>query len=245
MSTVDPRTLELIQAELDGELDAAGQAELSARLADDAEARVQREQLQRMAQTLSQLAPVEPPAGLSQRWQSARAVAPVTLRQPARRRWIGRGGLAMAAATLLCALALGLSDMGRQQLDSRDLVGTLGPDAGAGRTVPVELDGVRGSIALASGASGWDLVFDLDSAEPVAVSANYDPAALRWDGYSHTGAGDVAVDASPGKIAFVNQGVQHLVLHLRPGTGGQVLIRFQDQSGSAQELAISVPAGSR
>ena len=75
MTDIDPRTLELIHAELDDELDAAGRAELAARLAANPQARLQRDQWQRMAYSLARLAPVEPPAGLHQRWQPQAAVA--------------------------------------------------------------------------------------------------------------------------------------------------------------------------
>jgi RNA polymerase sigma factor (sigma-70 family) len=63
MNSIDPRTLELIHAELDDELDPAAREELFARLAADAEAREARDQMQRMAQSLARLAPVEPPVG--------------------------------------------------------------------------------------------------------------------------------------------------------------------------------------
>jgi hypothetical protein len=54
MST-DPRLLELLDAELDGQLDAAAASELSARLAADPEARAARAELQRLHAALSGL----------------------------------------------------------------------------------------------------------------------------------------------------------------------------------------------
>ncbi|OGT60350.1 MAG: hypothetical protein A3E01_16130 [Gammaproteobacteria bacterium RIFCSPHIGHO2_12_FULL_63_22] len=247
MTDIDPRTLDLIHAELDDELDAAGRAELSTRLAADPQARLQYDQLTRMAQSLARLPPMEPPAGLRQRWQpSPPAPAPLSPRVAAHRRWLGRG-VALAAATLAVAFGLSFTDIGRQSLDGQQLMGTMGSDTPAAsdsaRIVPVEAPGLSGTVALEPGQSGWDLVFKLDTAGPVSVSATYDPAALRLEGYARAGSGDRSFTASPGRIGFVNQGAEHLSLHLLPGEGGQVRIRFEGQEGTLQDMAITVPAG--
>jgi hypothetical protein len=242
MNPIDPRTLELIHGELDDELDPAAREELSARLAADPEAREFRDQMQRMAQSLAMLAPVEPPVGLRQRWHaSPSAVAPT--RQARRPRWL-RPVAAIAAGGVLVALALGLGDFGRQQMDASQLVGTMAPGVptpAVVRFVPVEAPGLSGSVSVAPDKGGWNLVFDLESAGPVSVSATYDPARLRLEGYERAGSGERPFSATPGKIAFVNDGAQHLSLHLQPGKGGQVGIVFEGSEGILQRLAISVP----
>lgn len=247
MTGIDPRTLELIHAELDDELDESNRAELSTRLAADPQARLQRDQLHRMAHSLARLVPMEPPAGLRTRWQSPPLVpAALSPRAASHRRWLGRG-VAMAAATLALAFGLSLTDIGRQSLDGDQLMGTIGSQASTtsepARIVPVQAPGISGTVALEPGQSGWDLVFDLESPGPVSVSATYDPAALRLEGYERAGSGDRSFTTRPGKIDFVNQGAQLLSLRLLPGDGGQVRIRFEGQEGTLQDLAITVPAG--
>ena len=247
MTDIDPRILDLIHAELDDELDAAGRAELAARLSADPMLRLQRDQLQRMAHSLARLAPVEPPAGLHQRWLPKSPIAsPASPRHSSRRRWIGRG-MALAAATLAVAVGLGLTDIGRQTLDASQVVGTIGGSTTAGadptEVVPVQAKGLRGTVALEPGNPGWELVFDLNTVDPISVSATYDPAVLRLEGYARAGSGDRSFTTGPGKVEFVNQGMQHLSLHLHPGEGGQVRIRFEGREGILQDLAITVPAG--
>lgn len=247
MTDIDPRTLELIHAELDEELDNAGRSELTARLAADPQARLQRDQLIRMAHSLARLPPMEPPAGLRQRWQTQpSAISPSSPRAGSRRRWLGRG-LALAAATLAVAFGLSLTDIGRQSLDGNQLMGSMGSAAPVAsdpvRVVPVEARGLSGTVALEPGQSGWDLVFELDTPGPVSVSATYDAAALRLEGYARAGSGDRSFTASPGRVGFVNQGAQLLSLHLHPGEGGEVRIRFEGQEGTLQDLVITVPAG--
>lgn len=248
MSQIDPRTLELIHAELDGELDAIARGELERRLESDPLARIQRDQLQRMAATLASLPVVEPPAGLRQRWHGPRPVASAAVstspvaRIHSHRRWL-RPAIGLAAGLLAVAVALQWGGISGIEQDTRNMVGTLGGSPAAGsQEVALSAAGLSGSVALNPASAGWDLVFKLDSAGPVAVSATYDPSALRLTGYERDGSAGQPVSASPGKIAFASDGAQHLNLHLQPEEGGQVRIRIQGKEGVAQDLAITVPA---
>ena len=248
MSQIDPRTLELIHAELDGELDAIARGELEQRLESDPLARIQRDQLQRMAASLASLPVVEPPAGLRQRWHGPRPVASAAVstspvaRIHSHRRWL-RPAIGLAAGLLAVAVALQWGGISGIEQDTRNMVGTLGGSPAAGsQEVALSAAGLSGSVALNPASAGWDLVFKLDSAGPVAVSATYDPSALRLTGYERDGSAGQPVSASPGKIAFASDGAQHLNLHLQPEEGGQVRIRIQGKEGVAQDLAITVPA---
>jgi hypothetical protein len=248
MSQVDPRTLELIHAELDGELDAVARGELEQRLESDPLARIQRDQMQRMAASLARLPQVEPPAGLRQRWHGPRPVAsaavntsPVSRITP-RRQWL-RPAIGLAAGVLAVAVALQWSGISGIEQDTRQMVGTLGGAATNGsQEVALSATGLSGSVALTPAQAGWNLVFKLDSSGPVAVSATYEPSALRLLGYDRDGASGQPVSVSPGKIAFASSGAQHLNVHLQPEEGGQVRIRIQGKEGAAQDLAITVPA---
>lgn len=240
---IDPRTLELLNGELDGELTPAERQELETRLAGDPAARLMRAQWRQMDQALAAMPAVEPPAGLSQRWQpAAPKAAPVSPERRRRRQWLGRG-MAMAAGTLLFAFAVGLSGLGRPGLQHEALVGTIMPlPVAAGRSVAVAQPGLQGTISLAPGERGWDLVFDLEASAPVAVSASYDVSVLRLDGYAGGDAGTVPFNATPGRIVFQQQGAQHLALHLQPGKGGQIRVRLEGGWGAAQEIVFDLPA---
>ena len=239
MSQVDPRALELIHAELDGELDGAQRAELEAIVAADPAAREYREQWHRIAGALSRLPPVDPPAGLGRRWQGGSPAAPVRLRAP-RPRWL-RPALGLAAGGFALALAIGYGGLGRQMLDSDALVGTMGGDhAAEARRIAVDEDGVTGAIALLPSETGWTLDFNLRSERATPVTATWDSAAM--------GLGEVrgtppkgGLQAGPGRIAFVVDPAQHLSIDLRAGEGGQVRIRIQGREGDGRDLAITVP----
>ena len=62
--TIDPKYFELIQADIDGEIDGAGRAELESFLADSEEGRAVYEQLETLCRSLDGMPPVEPPPHL-------------------------------------------------------------------------------------------------------------------------------------------------------------------------------------
>jgi len=238
MSQIDPRTLELIHLELDGELDGAQRAELDARCAADPAAREARDQLQRIGAALARLPSVEPPAGLGRRWQGGSPAAPVRLRT--RPRWL-RPAIGLAAGGMALALALGYGGLGRQMMDPDALVGTMGGEHAAAATrIPVDVEGVTGAIALLPSASGWTLDFNLRSERATPVTATWEPSALGLGEVRGTPTGEL--QAAPGRIAFVVDPAQHLAVDLRAGEGGQVRVRIQGHEGAGQELAITVPA---
>jgi hypothetical protein len=235
---IDPRTLELIHAEVDGELDGAERAELEARCAADPAAREHREQWRRIAGALARMPSVEPPAGLGRRWQGGSPAAPErlsTARSTRPRRWL-RPAIGLAAGGLALAIAIGYGGLGRQMLDGESLVGTLGGEH-AVRHVAVDAAGVSGAIALRPAEAGWTLDFDLRSERATPVVATWEPAALGAG--QVRGAGDW--QSAPGRIAFTVAPAQHLSVDLAAGEGGQVRVRIEGAEGEGQELAITVP----
>jgi hypothetical protein len=239
MSQVDPRALELIHAELDGELDAAQRAELEAIVAADPAARDYRDQWRRISGALSRLPEIEPPAGLGRRWQGQAPAAPIRIRST-RPRWL-RPAIGLAAGGMALALALGYGGLGRQMLDADSMVGTMGGEHAAGaRRIPVDVDGVTGAIALLPSASGWTLDFNLRSERPAPVTATWDSAAISVGEVRGTPSKG-GLESGPGRIAFVVDPAQHLSIDLRAGEGGQVRIRIQGQEGDGRDLAITIP----
>lgn len=242
---IDPRTLELIHAEVDGELDGAERAELEARCAADPAAREHREQWRRIAGALARMPSVEPPAGLGRRWQGGSPAAPEQLstithiasHRSRPRRWL-RPAIGLAAGGLALAIALGYGGIGRGLLDHDAMVGTMGGDT-AVRRVDVDAAGVTGAIALRPAGAGWTLDFDLRGEQPTPVIATWEPSALGPGALRRDPSGEWR--AVPGRIAFTVAAEQHLSLDLAPGEGGQVRVRIEGAEGDQQELAITVP----
>ncbi len=245
---IDERTLELIHDELDGELAADLRMDLLRRLEADAEARTLREQLGRMSEALGRMPSVTPPELHLQLLQATRPRARV-ISSRERRSQIARYGLALAAGMVFAVLGLSFADRGRPNFDPVQLAGTMGRHAdtptAAIASRRVDAAGLSGSVGLSPADGHWLLLFDLNSASAVKVSATYDAAAFRLDGYAQGDSGVASFAATPGRVGFVNQGEQRLALFLEPKAGGPVRLRFESAGRVLDEQVLRVPGKGR
>ena len=243
---IEQRTLDLIHAELDGELHVGDLAELQRRLEADPEAQAMSDHLGKISGALARMTPVAPPAGLQQQILQATRPAAKVLPFRDRRVQFVRYTMALAAGIAIAVVGIQFTGSSGPGLDADQLVGTIGGKAGAtqpsGAEVTLQAPDLKGSVGLSSDDGRWALVFDTASEQPVKVTAAYAEAAFRLKGYAPDGPGAGAVSATPGLIEFVNQGSQRRVLFLEPGAGGAVRISFEGQGKLLQEAVLDVPA---
>lgn len=242
---IEQRTLDLIHAELDGELHVGDLAELQRRLEADPEAQAMRNHLAAIAGALGRMAPVAPPAGLQEQILQAMRPAAKVLPFRTRNTHIVRYTVALAAGIAIAAVGIQFSGNSGAGLDADQLVGTMGGQARAPdpavTEVALQAADLKGSVGLSADQGRWNLVFELASRQPVTVTAAYAEAAFRLSGSSGEAPGAAAISATPGHIRFVNQGQQRLVLLLEPGAGGPVRISFEGQGKLLQEAVLDVP----
>lgn len=244
----DPRLLELLHAEIDGELSATEWAELERLVAATPDGPLLRDQLRRIEAALARLPSVPPPADLHQRIVRALPAAPSA---PASA-WTphhGRRGrvlrYAMAAGLVVAMVGIGLSGGFRQALAPGELVATMGgqPRAAApADRVAIDAPGLAGTVALQPDGPRWRVLIDLESTAPVAVRAAYDAPAfrlLRVEGNAPA----AGLATTPGQIDFSRSGDGRTVLVLQPGEGGQLRIRFESAGRGPQQAVIAIPAG--
>jgi hypothetical protein len=181
---IDERHIELIHADLDGELSGEERAELARVLLANPEARALRDELSRLFGELGRLDDVPPPADLTKSVLSG-----IPWARPSRRSfgvsgggWDGRAALRYAAVFVGVLLlggvffAPGIRNPGG--LDVSELVGTIGDGDTASRQSPIDradidLTQVRGTVN--SYALGGQLVLELDLqiAEALEVRATH------------------------------------------------------------------------
>lgn len=248
---VDPHTVALIHAELDGELDAAASAELVRRLADDPQASALRTDLGRVSSMLARMQQVPVPGGLHKALlQAIHPRARVVAMPPPRRRVaIARYGFALAAGVVLGGIGLSLLQPERADFDPQLLVGTMGHPAGTLRDVqprdvhPIATADVTGSVALQQAGGLWVLVFDLDASAPVTITARYDATGIRFNGYAQadSAAPSTSVRAVPGRIGFDIDGSRRLALFLAPAPGGRVRVRIEGAGRTVDEATFDIP----
>jgi len=162
-------TMELLQAELDGELDAHSRAELARLLLADPRVRSLRDGLRRVGGQLDALGHVEPPAGLKDSvMRSLPAASPVAASRP--RPW--RSGSWRYAALLAGVVVTGAAVV-------RLTSGQFGPEAEMAGTLAAPRSGLPsvatlagaggplGSVSLARDAAGMRLTVELAAGVPL------------------------------------------------------------------------------
>jgi hypothetical protein len=166
------REMELIQSETDGELATVDRAELSRLLLAKPEARKLRADLERLTQLLDSAPVAEPPSALQSAILESIPWRPVSRSAS---RW--HAPLRIAAGFAVAALLVGtLYQLGRpfgESLDRAALSGTMANPStstavGATR---LELQGLRGSVAVRGAAGSRTIDFEVTADRPVDVVA--------------------------------------------------------------------------
>lgn len=175
---IDDQYLELIHAELDGELPDQQRAELSRYLLANPEARAFRDDLRSVCAALDHIGQVEPPRGLRESILEAIATqAPLQGRTVGRRAGQAprmlRYAAAFAGGLLVSAIAFELGFESRDGIRVADLVGTM---AGSGATGARRVDSMRldhgqlaGEVSLYTAGTTLVLAFDVSPRQATHV----------------------------------------------------------------------------
>jgi len=171
------RLFELINAEIDGELDAQQRAELARSLLADPNARAKREDLRRLCAALDQFEEVEPPSQLHQNVFAALQLSTPMRSTSSATRW---RHAALVAGILAGGLVLLEVSKGPPSA-STDVAGTM-----AAPTTPTLLDAVKLSDGPVSGRAtlyrdrtGLSLELDVTASAPIDVMVTGEGQSLR------------------------------------------------------------------
>ncbi|MEE4173411.1 MAG: hypothetical protein V2I57_04085 [Xanthomonadales bacterium] len=220
------RIQELVQAGVDGELDAEGRQRLAALLDESAEARALHEDLERLKAFIDRAPELPVPDSLHDA-----IVRGVTLPSPpAWKRWLRfselpgfvRYGMAGAAAMVLTVVVY----QAGEQLDPAqgydDLVGTIaasGPDARKVDEVKFGSADARGEARLLAKPEGYALAVDLDLAAPTELAITLPGEAYRFNAFAQGADSLSAVSWSGNRLTATADGKQRFVVLLSESTG--------------------------
>lgn len=238
---LEEKHIELIQADVDGELPEQSRAELSRVLLANAEARALRDELRRTCAALDSVGIVEPPADLRGsilsgiKWPVApsgssgrtglfgfRPQAPVL-----------RYAAAFAGGLIVSAIAFQFGATHRAALDVTQVAGTMASQDPVANSAPVDavsvdLAQVSGSVRLFQSATMRVLEFDLAADGPLEVVVAHDGQEARFSGGGPVGA------AGSGRYALVLDG---------PGQAGSpIRLRFIASGTLIHEDVLESPA---
>jgi anti-sigma factor RsiW len=228
---IEEKYLELIQADVDGELPEQHRAELSRYLLAHPEARVVRDDLRRLCGALDRVPVVEPPRELKASiLGAARLPAPKGGASGLHGFWgsprMVRYAAVFAGGLLVSAIAFQLGTDRRSGLDTSQVVGTMASPGAAASSVPVDtlkvsLDQVSGTVSLLRSPSSRVLDFELTAKEPVEVVVTHDGQETRVTGFAQAGGGGTKHQS----LVLDGPGQAGVPIELRFVAGGTVIGR--------------------
>ena len=224
---IDERHIELIQADLDGELSPEQRAELARVLLANPDARALRDELSRLFGTLSKLEDAAPPPGLASSVLSAIRWPDQTRRSQISGGWNGRAALRYAAVfvggVLTSAAIFQLGEHGATGPEIAQLVGTIGGEDAATQqslvdVARLELDQVSGTIRSWNFESQPVLELDLHAREPIELVAIRGDQTVRFSLDARRG-------ADPGRVLWMPAfgGPAEASIRVQVFSGGQLL----------------------
>ena len=229
---LDQRSIELINADIDGELGPQEQRELKAILKSSPEAVTFRFELLELNNAFRSMPELNPPPALARN-----IIDQVKL--PARQTLFNlpgfltglnpvAGGLAFAAGLLL---AVGFYETGSRKVTQQDTVNMVGPmvasdqviSPGQGDRLLLDLDGLSGTVSLNVSENRQTLEFDLDSNQVIEIELDFEMAGLVVSGFAQDDRGDGSfidtLELLGGTMRVVNLGKHHFVVFLRQAPG--------------------------
>ena len=248
--TIDPKYFELIQADIDGEIDDAGKAELESFLADSEEGRSVYEQLETLCRSLDGMPSIDPPQHLRHVLLNQAPVKAAPQPSPGflQRLFAGPilGYVGMFAAGVALTLTLVDSDqISRGAFDDvTGLVGTIAdsefavPEHG---TISVDKSEVAGTVTLRSTGPILIVDFDLSARQPVEIVAAYSDKTIWFNGFAQLESSGTSIAAETGAVTLNMDGTRRYAVYLnnpgmRPAT---IDLRFMADDQVIHEAQLS------
>lgn len=234
---IDPNIIELINADIDGEISRAERQKLEAILDADPEARAMHVELSGLASSLGTLPDLIPPPHLRHTIMAS-APKPSQERVSILRSLVATPPLRYAAtfaAGAILALSLVSSDRASDSAfnDVAPLVGTISAEIPGGPGVQVadiNRPEVAGRVSLRGSGQMLIVDFDLVASGPVEIVASYAGQMVWFNGFAQLESPGAAILAEPGQATMQIDGKRRYALFLRNGGGRDVEINLQFRS---------------
>ncbi len=223
---IDPRILDLMHADIDGEISAEDKAELESLRANDADVQAQYAELERLTDSLDQMPELDAPPHLKHTIMAAIPAAATAQQQSD-----GDGLLqtlfasqalryaAMFAAGAVLTLSLVSSDRASRGAfdDVTGLVGTISDTVPAGpgvQFIEIARAEIAGTIALRSSGPILIVDFDLVSSGPIDIVAAYSDQSIWFNGFAQLQSPGASIAAESGQITMQVKGKRRYALYL-------------------------------
>ena len=246
---IDQKYIDLINAELDGEISDGDKAELQSFLSENDEGRALHEELSSLCSTLDAVEAAEPPPHLRHVIMNAVNPAPVAKRRPSFLQTLFATPALGYAATFAAGALLTLSLVNSGQISIRafdDVTGLVGSvadpvSADTLSTISVDESAIAGTVSLRSSGSMLILDFDLVASGAIEIDANYTDRTIWFNGFAQLESSGTTISAESGHVHLRREGKRRYAVYLQNegGRNTTVSLRFKADGEVVHEATLS------
>lgn len=248
---IDDKYLELINADIDGELDAAGKRELADYLAGNEDAQQAYDELAALCGKLDAVESVEPPQHLKYAILDAVPKQSARPEVPAESGWrnifaipVFRHAVAFGAGVFMTLALVNSNQVSNQAFDDvTGLVGTISEQAPTGyETINLTSNELAGTVSIKKNGDLAVLDFSLTAAGPVQIVADFPERDLWFRGFAQLENDNASVSADPGSVTMNMEGKNRYAMYLHhPGEfDSEITLRFYAAGDLIHEEGLPV-----
>jgi hypothetical protein len=229
---IEQKYIDLINADIDGEIDAAHSDELNAFLAENEDARSLQAELATLCGSIDSIEPESPPPHL--RHVIVNSVKPTTVKaeSPGILQMLWASPVLKYTGTFAAGVLLALSILSSDRIsneafdDVTGLVGTISDPISGDLVNSIAIDNVNvaGQVSLRSSGTMLILDFDLAASSPVEIEAEYADRTIWFNGFAQLESSGTTVSAKSGNVTLGMEGKRRYAVYLQ--NGGERSVTF-------------------
>ena len=245
---IDPKFVDLINAEIDGEISAEDRILLEEHVALDPDARALRDELSELCAKLDAVEAVAPPAHLRHVILNTVSRQNTSQTTSGGGRWrvmmgtlfggsVQRYAMFFAAGAVLTYTFISSEQISRQALDDvTGLVGTISQPEFTGEksgehSIRLTLNELAGSVHLNSVGSIMILDFDLASQGPIEIVASFSDRDIWFNGFAQLESSGTTISAEAGQVTVRMEGQRRYAVYLYNDSHSAATIHLRFYSG--------------
>jgi len=240
---IEQKYIDLMNADIDGEIDQADKGHLDEFLAANDEACALRAELETLCGTIDSVEAVSPPPHIRHVIMNAVKPTPTKTESPGILDILFASPVLKYSATFAAGVLLTMSILSSDEISHRafddvtGLVGTISDPISGDivNSISVDNAGVAGQVSLRRAGSMLILDFDLVTNGPVEIEADYRDRSIWFNGFAQLESSGTTISAKSGSVTLgmegkrryavylQNSGERDVTVNLRFLTGGEVL----------------------
>jgi hypothetical protein len=246
---INQKHIDLINADIDGEIGHSDKDALSAFLAENDEGRALHDELATLSDSIESIESVSPPPHLRHVIMNSVKPAPRKTDSPGFLQVLLATPALKYSATFAAGVVLTLSAVSSDQFSNRafddvtGLVGTIAEPVSGSLLNSVVVDNAKivGNVSLRSAGPMLILDFDLVANGPIEIEADYGDRSIWFNGFGQLESSGTTISAKSGSVSLGMEGKRRYAVYLRNGgeqRGVTVNLRFVAEGELVHEASL-------